>query len=83
MGKVRIKLNNGNEWFLKYVMNILAMKIILISTGELGDNGCFSTFGKKWRKIAKGALVITKGDRIGMLYLCTLNTNYSISVAST
>ena len=27
MGKVRIKLNNGNEWLLKYVRHIPAMKI--------------------------------------------------------
>ena len=31
-GKVRIKLNNGSEWMLKYVRQIPAMKINLIST---------------------------------------------------
>ena len=35
MGKVRVKLNNGNEWILKYVRNIPAVKINLISTGQL------------------------------------------------
>ena len=35
-----------------------------------------------WWKITKGALVIEKGDRIGTLYLCPHNTDYSISVAS-
>ena len=29
------------------------------------------------------SLVIEKGDRVGKLYLCPLNTYYSISVAST
>ena len=29
------------------------------------------------------SLVIAKGDRVGALYLCPLNTDYSISVAST
>ena len=33
-------------------------------------------------KITKGALVITKGDRIGTLYLCPHNIDYSIYVAS-
>ena len=45
MGKEHIKLNNGNEWMLKYVRHILAMKINLISTFQLGDGGCLSTFG--------------------------------------
>ena len=44
-GKVRIKLNNGIEWLLKDVRHIPAMKINLISTGQLGDISCLSTFG--------------------------------------
>ena len=59
------------------------MKRNLISTGKLGDGGCLSTFGETWWKVTKGSMVIAKGDRIGMLYLCPHNTNYSISVAST
>ena len=82
-GKVQINLNNGSEWMLKYVRHIPAMKINLILTGQLGDNHCLYTFGETWRKITKGSLIIAKGDRIRMLYLCPHNTNYSISVAST
>ena len=33
MGKVHIKLNNGNEWLQKYVRCIPTMKIYLISIG--------------------------------------------------
>ena len=83
MCKVRIKLNNGNKWILKYVKHIHVMKRNLISTGKLGDSGCLSMFGKTWWKINKGALVITKGDMIGMFYLCPHNTDYSMFVAST
>ena len=36
MGKVQIKLNNRNEWLLKYVRNIIAMKINMISIGQFG-----------------------------------------------
>ena len=68
---------------LKYVRHIPTMKINLVSTGKLGDSGCLSMFVKKWWNITQGALVIEKEDRIGMLYLCLHNTNYSISVAST
>ena len=45
--------------------------------------GCLSMFGKTWWKITKGALVITKGDMIDMLYLCCHNTDYFLSIAST
>ena len=44
--------------------------------------GCLSMFGKTWRKVTKGSMVIAKGDRIGTLYLCPHNTDYYISVAS-
>ena len=60
MGKVHIKLNNGNKWMLKYVRHIPSIKINIISTGKLGDRCCLSTFGKTWWKIAKRALVIGK-----------------------
>ena len=82
MGKVWIKLNNGSEWMLKDARHIPAMKRNLISTKQMGDSGCLSTFGKRWWRITKGALVITKGDRIGTLYLCPHNTDYSIFGAS-
>ena len=59
------------------------MKIKLISTGQLGDGGRLSTFVEMWWKVTKASMVIAKGDRIGMLYLCPHNTDYSISVAST
>ena len=59
------------------------MNINLISTGKLGDSGCLSMFGETWWNITKGSLVIEKGDRVGMLYLCPHNIDYSISVAST
>ena len=59
------------------------MKRNLISTGQLGYSSCLSTFGEMWWNITKGSLVIAKGDRVGTLYLCPHNTDYSISVAST
>ena len=82
MGKVRIQLNNGNEWILKYVRNIPTMKINLISMGQLRDSSCLY-IGKTWWTITKGSLVIEKGDRVGKLYLCPHYTDYSIYVAST
>ena len=59
------------------------MKRNMILTEQLGDSGCLSTFGETWWKITKGSMVIAEGDRIGTLYLCPHNTDYSISVSST
>ena len=36
---------------------------------------------KVW-KVTKGSLVIEKGEKVGTLYLCTGNIDYSISLAS-
>ena len=83
MGKVHIKLNNGNEWMLKDVRHIPAMKRNVISIRKLGDNDCLYTFGKTWWKVTKRSLVIEKGDRIGTLYFYPYNTDYSIFLAST
>ena len=82
MDKVQNKLNNGNEWLLKYVRHIPTMKRNLISIGKLGDGGCLPMFGKTWWKITKGSLVITKGYMIGTLYLFPHNIDYSIFVDS-
>ena len=56
------------------------MKRNTISTGKLGDRDCLSTFGETWWKITKGSLVIPKGDRIGTMYLCPHDIDYSNSV---
>ena len=54
-----------------------------ISIGKLGDNSCFSTFKNHGGISLKGALVIEKQYRIGALYLCPHNNDFSIYVAST
>ena len=33
-------------------------------------------------KVTKGSLVITKGDKVGTLYLCNGTVDFSISLAS-
>ena len=67
---------------LKYVRHIPAMKRNMISIGQLGDSACLYTFGETWWNITKGSLVIEKGYRVGILYLCPHNIDYSIFVAS-
>jgi hypothetical protein len=83
MGKVKIKQSNGNQWLLKEVRHVLDLRKNIISTGKLASEGCISIFTDKVWKVTKGSLVITKGEKVGTLYLCTGNTNSSIYLAST
>ena len=55
----------------------------LNSTGQLGSEGCTTTFTHKVWKVTKGSLVIAKGDKVGTLYLCNANVDFSIDLAST
>jgi hypothetical protein len=83
MGKVKIKQRNGNQWLLKEVRHVPNLRKNLISTGQLASEGSISIFTDKVWKATKGSLVIAKGEKVGTLYLCTGNTDSSISLAST
>jgi hypothetical protein len=83
MGKVKIKQGNGNQWLLKEVRHVPDLRKNLISTWQLASEGCISIFTDKVWKVTKGSLVIEKGEKVGTLYLCTGNTNSSISLAYT
>jgi hypothetical protein len=48
----------------------------------LASEGCISIFTDKVWKVIKGSLVIEKGEKVGTLYLCTGNTDFSISLVS-
>jgi hypothetical protein len=49
----------------------------------LESEGCVSIFTDKVWKVTKGSLVIEKREKVGTLYLCTGNTDSSISLSST
>jgi hypothetical protein len=68
---------------LKEVRHVPDLRKIIISIGLLESEGFISIFTNKVWKVTKGSLVIEKGEKIGTLYLCTSNTNSSISLAST
>jgi hypothetical protein len=68
---------------LKKVKHVPDLSKNLISTGQLESEGCISIFTDKTWKVIKGSLVIAKGEKVGTLYLCTGNTDSSISLAST
>ena len=53
----------------------------IISIGKLESEGCISIFTDKEWKFTKGSMVITKGEKVDTLYLCTCNIDSSISLA--
>jgi hypothetical protein len=83
MENVKIKKINGNQWLLKEVRHVPNLRKNPISIGKLTSEGCISIFTDKVWKVTKGSLVISKGEKVGTLYLCTGNTNSYISLAST
>ena len=70
MGAVFIKQQNGNQWLLKELRHVPDLKKNPVSIGQLGGEGCVTTFIDKTWKVTKGALVIAKGEKVGTLYLC-------------
>ena len=82
-GKVQIKLQNGNQWLLKEVKHLPSLRKNLISTRQLGSEGCITTFTYKTWKVTKGALIVAKGEKLGTLYLCNGNVYFFIVLAST
>jgi hypothetical protein len=83
MGKVQIKQKNGNQWLLKEVIHVPYLRKKLISTSQLESECCISIFIDKVWKITKGSLVITKGEKVGTMYLYIGNNDSYISLAST
>ena len=59
MGKGIVNQNNGNQSLLKEVRQVPNLKKKFI--GQLGGEGCVTTFTDKTWKVTKGALVIEKG----------------------
>jgi len=75
MGKVKIKLKNGNQSMLKQVRHVLELKRSLISIGQLGSEGSMSTFTDKVWKVTKRSLVIAKIVGMGKVQIKLKNGN--------
>ena len=55
---------------MKEVRHVLDLNKNIISIGQLGGEGCVTTFTDKTWNVTKGALVREKGEKVGTLYLC-------------
>lgn len=53
------------------------MCMILISIGQLDDEGCSTSFGNGSWKISEGALVMARGPKVGTLYILRTTTKKS------
>ena len=64
-----LSTNNSTTLVLKNVKHIPDIRMNLISTGKLDDEGFCNTFsGSQW-KLTKGAMVVAKGKKHSSLYL--------------
>ena len=83
MGTVFIKQQKGNQWLLKEVRHVPDLKKKIISIGQLGGEGCVTTFTNKSQRVTKGNLVIAKEEKVGALYLCNGISNFVNALTST
>lgn len=68
-GDIHLETNMGCKLTLKEVRHFLDMRLNLISTCKLDDDGYNNQFGKgKW-KLTRGSLVVAKGKKMGSLYM--------------
>ena len=64
MGDVRSETSNGTMLTLKNVKHISDIRMNLISTGKLDDEGFCNTFHDSQWKLTRGSMVIAKERRV-------------------
>ncbi|KAI3767934.1 hypothetical protein L2E82_18363 [Cichorium intybus] len=69
VGDVVLKTTLGTDWTLKNVKFIPDLKRMLISVGQLDDEGHHVTFGDHQWKVTKGNLVVARGQKRVTLYM--------------
>ncbi|KAG8379344.1 hypothetical protein BUALT_Bualt07G0078600 [Buddleja alternifolia] len=69
MGNINLETDTGCRLILRDVRHIPDIRLNIISTGKLDDDGYVSNFGEgKW-KLTKGSLITAKGKKKNLLYL--------------
>ncbi|CAA0823428.1 Uncharacterized mitochondrial protein AtMg00300 [Striga hermonthica] len=69
MGDVHLETENGNILVLRGVKHVPNIRMNLISTGKLDDEGFCNTFRDgKW-KLPKGSLIVARGQKYSSLYV--------------
>ncbi|KAG8379486.1 hypothetical protein BUALT_Bualt07G0093500 [Buddleja alternifolia] len=69
MGNINLETDIGYRLILRDVRHIPDIRLNIISTGKLDDDGYVSNFGEgKW-KLTKGSVITAKGNKKNSLYL--------------
>ena len=75
IGDVVLKTTLGTTWKLKDVRYIPDLKKMLISVGQLDEEGHYVNFGNQQWKVTKGNLVIARGHKQGTLYMVEMSAD--------
>ena len=78
VGEVCLKFDTGMELFLHDVKHVPDMRMNLISTGLLDDEGYVSSFGNGQWKLTRGSLIVARGKRCPKLYMTQPKVSTSI-----
>ena len=69
IGDVCLETSIGNKLVLKDVRHVLDIRLNLISTGRLDDEGFTNSFGESKWKLTKCSLVVARGKKQNTLYV--------------
>ena len=68
IGDICLETGIGNKLVLKDVMHVPDIRLNLISTGRLDDEGFTNFFAESKWKLTKGSLIVAKGKKLNTLY---------------
>jgi len=72
MGDIDLVTSVGSTWTLRDVRVIPGLRKMLISVGQLDDQGHEVKFGSGQWKVIKGNLVVARGKKRGSLYMVSI-----------
>ena len=77
IGTICLETNTGSKLILKEVRHVPDIRLHLISTGRLDDDGYCNIFNEGQWKLTKGSLVVARGKKCSSLYLlqASISTN--------
>ena len=69
IGDVFLETSIGNKLVLKDVRHVPDIRLNLISTGRLGDEGFTNSFSESKWKLTKGSLLVARGKKQNTFYV--------------
>ena len=78
---VYLETSIGNKLVLKDVRHVLDIRLNLISTSRLDDEGFTNSFGESKWKPTKGSLVVARGKKHNTLYVMEAKLHKEINAA--